>query len=359
MAPSIISPEPVSVTSLSSLSALYPQLSHTPGAALLQCTSLLPSSPAFPPTDTKFLNLPKFTHERKPARAVPTSAYPELFQRMLWDQRKPPYKQPDAGKPEKVMNAKKLERAIEKVFEWKYRLKIRMVVDREKDTSVWRDLLPGSLDGYESETLGIATCKRIVSMGPAVIEVTAGDWGLGYSSLKLTGASTVFVVIDPESTTTFEEAIKNSLTYQSPHEEDPQCVQFIQHIGAMPSLRFLDRHGIKYSFMQQRVGDLALFFPGVYFFGVDTGATHSIEISWAPEGWDPEVLMEGHCAGCCGGTDRCPMPQKKVVSQPGPVVSDAGADEEASTNTTSKPKLPKAGKRAPETPLRRSKRRRT
>jgi hypothetical protein len=60
--------------------------------------------------------------------------------------------------------------------------------------------------------------------------------------------------------------------------------------------------------MQQNIGELAVFFPGTYCYGYETGASYKGNISWMPKDWDPCTPMYKACTESCGAADIVPYP---------------------------------------------------
>ncbi|WKT54453.1 JmjC domain [Fusarium oxysporum f. sp. vasinfectum] len=184
----------------------------------------------------------------------------------------------------------------------------RLVIDSEHCANPLLKAGP-PLSEYNTPITGVTTPMGLVSLGKSVFEVILGDWGLGWFSLLVAGASGIFIIIAPESTTVFENAIKMAFG------KKPTCSQFLRHLGIFPSLSFLRRHNIEFSLMQQRVGDVAIIFPGTYCYGIETETNYSENISWATDDWDPTHVDYDICHGRCMAGDVLEMPRKRLCNQ--------------------------------------------
>ncbi|KAF5555741.1 transcription factor jumonji aspartyl beta-hydroxylase [Fusarium mexicanum] len=185
----------------------------------------------------------------------------------------------------------------------------RLVIDSEHCANALLRAGP-PLSEYNTPITGVTTPMGLVSLGKSVFEVILGDWGLGWYSLLVAGASGIFIVIAPGSTAVFENAIIMAFGNKS-----YTCSQFLRHHGIFPSLSFLRRHNIEFSLMQQRVGEVAIIFPGTYCYGIETGTNYSENISWATDDWDPTQVEYEICNNKCGAGDVLKRPEKRCCSQ--------------------------------------------
>ncbi|SCO78604.1 uncharacterized protein FRV6_02817 [Fusarium oxysporum] len=194
---------------------------------------------------------------------------------------------------------------IELVFESRMKSQTRLTIESKHHANVLLKVGP-PLSDSSTPIYGVTIPLRLVSLGKSVFEIILGDWGLGWSSLLFAGASCLFIIIAPDSTTAFEDAIKTAFGIKK-----ATCSQFLRHLGIFPSLSFLRHHNIEFSLMQQRVGDVAIIFPGTYCYGIETGTSYSENISWATDDWDPAQVEYENCHSTCGAIDVIARPRKR------------------------------------------------
>ncbi|KAF5562308.1 transcription factor jumonjihydroxylase [Fusarium phyllophilum] len=303
----IIRSEPIHLDSLDHLTNVYKDLASlrpADGAALVQCGQFLPPNAGFPPSTTKF-HRPNTVSFLNPNRATsnkqdflqidPFTKHPRVV-----------YQQPDRfNAPEGIMSPEDISNAIELVFKDRMKAQTRLIMENEDNTN---SLLKVGHPLSECSTpiFGVTKSQGLVSFGKSVSEVILGDWGLGWSSLLIAGASGLFIIIAPGSNTVFEDALKTAFGI-----DKKTCSQFLRHFGIFPSLSFLRHHNVEFSLMQQRVGDVAIIFPGTYCYGIDTGTNYSENISWATDDWDPARVEYKSCSKRCGAKDIITRPTKR------------------------------------------------
>lgn len=142
--------------------------------------------------------------------------------------------------------------------------------------------LPSLLKYYPKTILGVTAPYLHLGMWASSLGIHIDEHDLISLNYLHSGAPKIWYIISPSSYLKFEELV-NKLKLFS--DFSSSCLSPLQHKTLLIKPSFLNLHSIEYYKIEQKLNELVVIFPGIYYFYFDTGFNLSETVKYALPSW--------------------------------------------------------------------------